>query len=357
MDNLAHTLVGAALGRAVAGRDLPAAGWIGAIAANAPDWTELLVTPRAALPLPRSGTIYLAHHRGITHSFLGAAVEIIVLSLLVGVGTSWWARRKGGTPPSWRWIGACIALTVLSHLYMDWQGSYGLRPFLPWSDRWYYADWVAIVDPFFWIVPLVALAWGERRHWAPALAALLATVGITTLVVWLGRDIVAGWVRLAVVGLAATGLAGWRRHWFGVAGRRRAAAYAMLALAAYAGASATAALVAKAAARETAVRRFGPRAEGAALTEVGRPFAWEPIYASADTVAGPDWAMPRHLDGVAVRRAIRDTPEGRAMAKFARFLAAEVDSGGRGLTVYLRDARYERMARRGWGVIAVRLKP
>src|SRR2546425_9079982 len=55
---------------------------------------------------------------------------------------------------------------------MDWQGSYGLRPWLPWSERWYYGDAVAIVDPFFWLVPLVALGWGGRRHWRP-----LALVG------------------------------------------------------------------------------------------------------------------------------------------------------------------------------------
>src|SRR5437867_13266757 len=73
MDPLAHTLVGAALGRAVAGRDLPAAGWIGAIAANAPDWSELVLKPD--LWPPRAGGEYLVLHRGITHSFVGAAVE------------------------------------------------------------------------------------------------------------------------------------------------------------------------------------------------------------------------------------------------------------------------------------------
>src|SRR2546422_4195953 len=73
MDPLAHTLVGAALGRAVAGRDVPAAGWIGAIAANAPDWSELVLKPD--LWPPRAGGEYLVFHRGITHSFVGAAVE------------------------------------------------------------------------------------------------------------------------------------------------------------------------------------------------------------------------------------------------------------------------------------------
>ena len=45
MDPLAHTLVGAALGRAVSDRRIPWAGLLGAIAGNAPDWTEPIVTP------------------------------------------------------------------------------------------------------------------------------------------------------------------------------------------------------------------------------------------------------------------------------------------------------------------------
>src|SRR3990172_54403 len=161
MDNLAHTLVGAALGRAVAGRWVPGAALVGAVASNAPDWAELLITPRAWAP--RTGVAYLLYHRGVTHSLLGAAVEIIGLSVLVGLVLRWWARRRGGGQPAWPRIAACVAATVVSHVYLDWQGSYGLRPFLPWSARWYYADWVAIVDPLFWGLPLVALAWGAAR--------------------------------------------------------------------------------------------------------------------------------------------------------------------------------------------------
>src|SRR2546425_4351210 len=218
MDPLAHTLVSAALGRAVAGRDVPAAGWIGAIAANAPDWSELVLKPN--LWPPRAGGEYLVFHRGITHSFVGAAVEAAVLTGLVGVLLRLWARRAMVPAPLWRWVATCVTATVASHLYLDWQGSYGLRPFLPWSAQWYYGDWVAIVDPFFWVVPLVALAWGARRHWAPALAYLVTLLGITTLLLWRGHDLVVWWVRLALVGCAAAGVVGWTRHWFGVAGPR-----------------------------------------------------------------------------------------------------------------------------------------
>jgi len=357
MDNFAHTLVGAALGRAVADRKVPGAALLGALAGNAPDWTELLVSPEAVAPRfgPPSPSPYLLYHRGITHSLIGAVAEIAALSALVGLALHWQARRTGARPAPWRWIVALIAATVASHLYLDWQGSYGLRPFLPWSSRWYYADWIAIVDPFFWIVPLVALAWGARRHWLPALGYVGALLGVTALVLWARRPLVAPWVRLAVLGGAVACVTGWVRHWFGVARRREAATYAMFVLAAYVAANAAVSVGVKAAVRDTAIRRFGGEAQWAALPEVGHPFRWQPIYAGGDTVAGRDWAVPRHLTHPAVVRALA-TPEGRSIAQFARFLAAEVDSSGSGLRVYLRDARYHAAGPLGWAALAVRLR-
>src|SRR5438034_26876 len=224
------TAVEPAPGRAVAGRDVPTAGWIGAIAANAPDWSELVLKPD--LWPPRAGGEYLVFHRGITHSFVGAVVEAAVLTGLFGLLLRLWARRAMVPAPLWRWVATCVTATVASHLYLDCQGSYGLRPFLPCSAQWYYGDWVAIVDPFFWVVPLVGLAWGARRHWAPALVYLVTLLGVTTLVLWRGHDLVVWWVRLALVGCAAAGVVGWTRHWFGVAGQRRAAAYGLVVLAA-----------------------------------------------------------------------------------------------------------------------------
>ena len=80
MDNLAHTLVGAALGRAIADRKVPAPALVGAFAANIPDIAELFFGLR-----PGRRSDYLTLHRNITHSFIGAAVEIVVLALLVGL--------------------------------------------------------------------------------------------------------------------------------------------------------------------------------------------------------------------------------------------------------------------------------
>jgi membrane-bound metal-dependent hydrolase YbcI (DUF457 family) len=351
MDNLAHALVGAVVGRAVADPKVPRAALLGVVAANAPDLTELLI----GLPGDRSD--YLVLHRGVTHSLAAALVETVVLTLLVGLGTRLWLGRRGRTPP-WGWLAACIGIAVLSHLYMDWQGSYGLRPFLPWNGTWYYADWVAIVDPFFWLLPLIALAWGTERHWIP-LAAVMAVGGLMTFVVVRGAaaGIVAPWVLTVYGALSIAAAIGWVQYWFGPVARRRVAAFALLVLALYAGAQGVAAQGEKAAVQRAALTRFGREAQWAVLTRAGWPFTWEPIYASRDTVAGHDWRLPRHLDAPAVQRALGDTREGRAMAQFARFLLADVDSSGDGVTVYLRDARYARVGRDGWAVVSVRLDP
>jgi membrane-bound metal-dependent hydrolase YbcI (DUF457 family) len=349
MDNLAHALVGAALGRALADPKVARAGLLGAVAANAPDWTELFIG------LPGDRSAFLVLHRGITHSLAGALVETLALTLLVGLGTRWWTRRYGGTAPPWGWLAACIGVTVSSHLYMDWQGSYGLRPFLPWDGTWYYADWVAIVDPFFWLVPLIALAWGTERHWIPLVAALVVG-GAMTLVLGRAAEFVAPWVLAVYAVLAVVAGIGWMRYWFGPVARRWAAALAMLVLAMYAGAQGVAGHLQKIGIRRMAQARFGPGAGWAALTRVGWPFTWESVYANADTVASDDWRLPRHLGAPAVTRALRETPEGRAMAQFARFLVAEVDSSDGGVTVFLRDARYAREGRAGWGIVSVRME-
>ncbi|HLZ46266.1 MAG TPA: metal-dependent hydrolase [Gemmatimonadales bacterium] len=349
MDNLAHALVGAALGRAIADRHVPRAALIGAIAANMPDWAELFMGYWEWTPADR-----LIQHRGITHSLLGAAIEIPILILLVGLIARGWSRRRGtGRVPPWGWLTICVAVTVLSHLYMDWQGSYGWRPFLPWSSHWYYLDWVAIVDPFFWLLPLVALAWGSERHWRPLSWIVLIGGFITLLLVW-RRDLVASWVLVACGVISFVAIVGWIRYWFGPMARQRVATFALVLLVLYAGAQAVSGAARKREIKELAQHRFGKGAAWAALTNIGQPFTWEAIYADSDTVAGDDWRIARHLRDRAVVRVIHDTPEGQAIAQFARFLTAEVDTASH--TVYLRDARYARVGRRGWAVTAIRTK-
>jgi len=131
----------------------------------------------------------------------------------------------------------------------------------------------------------------------------------------------------------------------------------VLVLAAYAATNALASVLAQHAARRAATARFGPAAQWAALTIVGRPFHWELLAASADSIAGPGWTLARHLDHPAVRAA-RATPQGHAIAQFARFLAAQVDTSGSGVRVSLWDVRYHRpgSGAPGWAAVQVRVR-
>src|SRR5690349_2047202 len=88
-DNLAHAL-------------------LGAVAANLPDLTELLYRR------PLRGITYLELHRGFTHSFAGAALEIAAGTVLVGIVLAWRARKTGGTVP-WGSLLALFVVTVASH--------------------------------------------------------------------------------------------------------------------------------------------------------------------------------------------------------------------------------------------------
>src|SRR2546427_11337428 len=115
MDNIAHTLVGAALGRAVADRRAPYPALVGAFAANLPDIIERIIAPAGRR------FDYLTMHRAITHSLVGAAGQIALLTLAVVGTTTWWARRQGRAAPSWRGVLAPIAPPGSRHLGVEWE--------------------------------------------------------------------------------------------------------------------------------------------------------------------------------------------------------------------------------------------
>jgi inner membrane protein len=100
----------------------------------------------------------LNHHRGFTHSFLG--VPIVAAAVVAFVYGIWRLRgRKTRNPnlsPRWGLLYAYACLAGLSHILLDYTNSYGLRPFWPFSERWYSWDIVFIYEP----VILVALILG-----------------------------------------------------------------------------------------------------------------------------------------------------------------------------------------------------
>jgi inner membrane protein len=96
------------------------------------------------------GSVFgLQHHRGITHSFLGAPfVAALVVAIVYGIFAAMRARGvQPKLPPNWKLLYAYACLGALLHLFQDFTNNYGVRPFAPFNPKWYSWDIVFIVDP------------------------------------------------------------------------------------------------------------------------------------------------------------------------------------------------------------------
>lgn len=178
MDNLCHTLVGAALGQAGLKRRTRFGMAALVIGANLPDVDVL------AIPFDAS----LTFRRGWTHGTLAWVVLPVVLSAALLA----WSRFA--RPSEHRTVPAQLLLLsfagVLSHPFLDWLNTYGVRLLMPFSDVWYYGDALFIVDPWLWLALGAAYLVSRRREragkpgWAgPARAALAGTAAYLALMI------------------------------------------------------------------------------------------------------------------------------------------------------------------------------
>lgn len=153
MENLAHTLFGLALAKAGLERATPLATTALIISSNLPD-IDVVVRVRGL-------TSYLEHHRGLTHSLFGLAVLAGVLAfLLVYLDRKFRLRRDPfRRPVRPARLFAVSLVGGLGHLFMDFTNTYGVRPLLPFSRRWYYGDLAFVVDPWLWLILGSAAVW------------------------------------------------------------------------------------------------------------------------------------------------------------------------------------------------------
>ena len=141
-----------------------------------------------------------AHHRGFTHSFLGIA---LVSAVVVGFMYLVWRVRGRKTndlslPPRWGLLFLYSFLAGLTHILLDFTNNYGVRPFWPFSEKWYSWDIVFIVEPIILVVLAAGLVLpalfslineeiGARRKGLQGrLGATLALLGVVAL--WGVRD-------------------------------------------------------------------------------------------------------------------------------------------------------------------------
>lgn len=180
MDNFTHTLIGTLVGEAIARatpadprgleathrRNLIVA--LAALGSNLPD-SDLLYSFLGAK------VNYLLHHRGHTHTIAGALLLAgIVLAIVL-----WMLKRRGSIASARDRISlsAVLAFTPLLHIGMDFTNNYGVHPFWPFDNEWFYGDAVFIAEPLLWAVctPLICVL---RTSAARSIVAVVLAAGM-----------------------------------------------------------------------------------------------------------------------------------------------------------------------------------
>jgi len=147
MDNVCHSLLGAALGRAGLARRTPLGMTTLVIANNLPD-IDVAVFATHTLPM--------SFRRGWTHGVPAQLMLPIALTAIVVVCDRLFRRHA----PDRVKAGELLLLSyvgVLLHVLLDWLNSYGVRLLMPFSERWFYGDALYIIDPFLYLT--LGLGW------------------------------------------------------------------------------------------------------------------------------------------------------------------------------------------------------
>jgi inner membrane protein len=173
LDNLTHTLVGAAMAEAGLKKRTALGAATLMIGANFPDIDVL------ALFLPGSIDI----RRGATHGFLALAILPFVLAWLMQSYDRHvrLKRDPAATPADFRQLAILAALSIWTHPTLDYMNTYGMRWLMPFVNKWFYADGLFIVDIYI-IIALSAGVWMSRK-WQQQRPARVALAGFATYVV------------------------------------------------------------------------------------------------------------------------------------------------------------------------------
>ena len=317
MDNVCHTLVGAALAESGLGRRTSLGFATLLIGANLPDLDVLSYFdgPLAALEW----------RRGWSHGAIALAVLPFLLTATMVALDRLSRRLRRAVMPSEVRVGQVLLLAfiaIATHPVLDTLNTYGMRWTIPWRPDWTYGDTLFIVDPWVWI----ALAMG----------------------VWISRKRRHARVRNIVPEAPA----------------RRAlalcAAYVILMA------------VSGVAARRVAARELGDSGGAPVRILMAGPVAFNPFAREIVAAQGDDYRTARfqwlgdpHLDPASLRAYPATAPSHPAIAAatattaarrflgWARFPTFTIDSSGPAWLVHIVDIRYATRPGAGFGSLSV----
>ena len=163
MDNLCHTLVGAACGEAGLKQKTRFGNATLMIAANLPDVDVLSFF---------TGIDPISFRRGWTHGVVAQIVlPLAFTSVMYAIGRVRAPRRiegRSGTGPPLHigWLLLLSYVGVYSHVFLDFLNNYGVRLLAPFDWRWFYGDALFIADVWLWLALGVGI-WFSRRQRRP----------------------------------------------------------------------------------------------------------------------------------------------------------------------------------------------
>ncbi|MCB0360760.1 MAG: metal-dependent hydrolase, partial [Bdellovibrionales bacterium] len=160
MDNITHSLIGIAIAeeavqyRRHRGENVSkvaqASMWLVSLAANNLPDLDFFYSPITKGPLG-----YLLHHRGHTHSLAAILPQVLAMLLPIYFYNRWKKLGLGRKDFGYLWLMAGFGIGV--HIFLDGLNSYGIHPFWPFQNKWYYDDSVFIVEPWIWVTLIPVL--------------------------------------------------------------------------------------------------------------------------------------------------------------------------------------------------------
>ncbi len=309
MDNLCHSLVGAAIGQTGLARRTTLGMSTLVIANNLPDLDVAVFA---------TNTLAMSFRRGWTHGVLAQAALPVLLTGAMLAYDRLVVQRRANAPPAAvaRELLLLSYIGVILHVLMDLMNSYGVRLLMPFSGQWFYGDALFIADP--WLSLALGLGWWFSRRRAEV-----------------GRDRAS---RPAVIGVTV------------------AAIYVLLMLASN--------TIARSAVRDGLERAGRPSATRFMVTPVAvNPFSREVVVDLGDRYEkGNLWfaplphfrpagfGMPKGLDDPGVQQSLQ-SPLARAFLRWSRFPFVQVDRHTSPPTVWINDYRYANAGPYGWSAV------
>jgi len=160
MDNLTHSMAGWVLGQA--GLKTTTRKGLAALilAANMPD-IDVFFGNAPWDPL--------AIHRGFTHGLVGGVLVMPpILAGLLWLLDRWQVRRatefKSGLPMRFGWLVLLSYLGALTHPLLDMLTTYSVQLLSPFSNLWFHADGLFIIDVWLWLLLVVSIGVSKRRE-------------------------------------------------------------------------------------------------------------------------------------------------------------------------------------------------